>query len=177
MTGSRGFSKGGLVWLVQGVLLVYLVATNVQPAVFQYERAREVAKRTTTLNKDLGEFLVSRTPASAVVLTFAPALPIVASRAPVYSEGRYLIDSYGYMQYVNMGLEDKWLPKRTYGSAREAQLDTAAQEWMRRAAVTADYVVMDDRGRWQLSPETIAFVQSGRNAILRWTDTAIWERR
>jgi hypothetical protein len=165
------------VWSVQGLLLAFLLVTNIQPALVQYTLARQVADKTSTVLVSLGQFVVTNTPQSAAILTFAPALPIVASRAPASYDGQYLIDPYGYTQYLSMGLDKKWLPARTFGSPRQAQLQSAAQEWMRQAAAAADYVVMDDRGRYQLEPETVNAMRSDRTEILTWTDTAIWEKR
>lgn len=125
------------------------------------------------------------TPATARALVFEPNYAFLASRetAPA-GDGRYLLDIHAYMLYTNLGIEgDSWaglLTKRGQGVAGSEQTllwQEPAQEMVRQAFAGADYVVVDARARYLLTPETVDAIEAGSEPVTTFEDVTLRARR
>ena len=110
-----------------------------------------------------------RTSAPGVrVLAFEPNYAFLASRPLSGAQPeRFLVDSYGEMLYINLGIEQRalWdLLQAMLTEKKDALQPTfwgeAAQKQALSAFEQADYVVVDGRARYQLEPQTLAAMQT-----------------
>jgi hypothetical protein len=108
------------------------------------------------------------------VLAFEPNYAFLASRplSGANSE-RFLVDSYGEMLYVNMGIQERSLSSLTRAmlGAKKAKLQStfwqrAAQDQVLAAFRQAEYVVIDGRARYQLEPRTLVTIQEQSSEVL-----------
>jgi 4-amino-4-deoxy-L-arabinose transferase-like glycosyltransferase len=104
---------------------------------------------------------------STRVLAFEPSYTFLASRPPSGARAeRFLVDSYGEMLYLNLGVESlspaQLLHRVLSGSGPELQATfwrRPAQEAVLAAFQRADLVVLDGRARYQLEPQTMSTLQ------------------
>jgi len=117
---------------------------------------------------DVANYIRDHSAPDACVLVFEPNYVFLASRAPSgAATGRFLLDSYGEMLYVNLGIAERpWYELlRALVTGKKSSLQSTfwaqpAQEQVLAAFERADYVVIDGRARYQLQPQTLATIQA-----------------
>jgi hypothetical protein len=106
-------------------------------------------------------------PPGAPVLATDEQFDFLASRPPSQAAGRYLIDSYGHMIFLGLGLGERSWGDLLGDVARGAHSDDAYAV-MREPAPQADFlararqaalVVIHERGATRLLPQTLAAIQ------------------
>ncbi len=102
----------------------------------------------------LGSFVRSAIPSSSRVLSFEPAWLIAGGRLPDRVDGRLIVDSYGAMLMAATS------DGRRFSSATRAFADPASQLEISAALRASRFVILGDRGHWQLSEATQQWVRS-----------------
>jgi hypothetical protein len=169
---------GGAVWLP---LLRPDVAPTVRPTLVAYALALLPAlvllgpawQGFTTPTPDPIFALVARyvndaVPPGTPVLATDEQFDFLASRPPSQAAGRYLIDSYGHMIFLGLGLGERSWGDLLGDVARGAHSDDAYAV-MRAPAPQADFlararqaalVVIHERGASRLAPQTLAAIRA-----------------
>ena len=117
---------------------------------------------------NVADYLRRNSAPEARVLAFEPNYAFLASRPLAGARpGGFLVDSYGEMLYVNLGIEQRPLldlMKAMLVGKKDGLQPTfwgrTAQEQTLSAFEQADYVVVDGRARYQLEPQTLAAIQA-----------------
>jgi hypothetical protein len=117
---------------------------------------------------NVADYLRRSSAPEAKILAFEPNYAFLASRPLAGAQpDRFLVDSYGEMLYVNLGIEQRSMWSLVPGiiGGKKGALQTtfwgeAAQAQALAAFEQADYVVMDGRARYQLEPRTLAAMQT-----------------
>ncbi|MBC7261306.1 MAG: hypothetical protein H5T63_04755 [Chloroflexi bacterium] len=112
---------------------------------------------------EVAKFLSQYSQQQSTVLAFEPNYTFLASRPPAGAKpGRLLIDSYGEMLYINLGIEEKSIPvllKSLINGKKETLQEvfwrSPAQQQVLAAFERAEYVIIDGRARYQLEPQTL----------------------
>ncbi len=150
----------------QVAFCLFAVTTNWGPAQTQYAAAEAVSTFQTTLLRDISRVLATRTSPSGSIIVFHPASALAASRKMVGpGEGQFMIDSYGYMQYITLGLEEEWAPDSSSQGLMDLLHGEDAQARVEEIAGRADYILFEHRAGWQLNPETIDAMTRGYHLI------------
>ncbi|MGC8787268.1 MAG: phospholipid carrier-dependent glycosyltransferase, partial [Anaerolineae bacterium] len=116
---------------------------------------------------EIARFLSENTESQSVVLAFEPNYTFLASRPLAGAQpGHFLVDSYGEMLYVNLGIREKSLPALLNAvlSGRRERLQevfwrSPAQQQALAAFERADYVIIDGRARYQLEPQILKTIR------------------
>ncbi len=175
----RGFGSG--VILLLGIVSVGMLGGRI---VRQYRGILRMVDHTDSTYVQVAQYIQANSSPDAQVLVFEPNYTFLSSRAPAGArQGRFLVDSYGEMLYVNMGLEGRSLGELA-GAALAGQkpdLQTTfwrlpAQEYVLAAFERADYVVIDGRARYQLQPQTLSVIQSGSTEVFNFGVASVWKR-
>lgn len=173
----RGQRTGRIILAAQIALCAFVVLTNWGPAQIEYERGQAVASSQSTLLRDISRVLSNRTSPTDSVLDFFPAYTFTASRkivGPV--DGQFMIDGYGYMQYVGLGMEEGWLPDVSTSNIMDLLHGEIAQAKVLEIAKRADDILFDQRAGWQLNPQTIAAMTIGYHLIYTRGQFSLWAR-
>jgi hypothetical protein len=155
--------------------VAFFLLTNTSAAFKQYDLDEAISTFQSPNLRDVSRFLLTHSAPTAKVMAFEPAYTLVSSREPPRTAGgRFMIDSYGYMQYVNMGLENDWFPESTQLALMDALRGQDAQDVITEIAGRADYIIIEQRARWQLTPETLSEITHGRHVVYRSRGVAIY---
>ena len=117
---------------------------------------------------NLADYIRQHSAQDARVLVFEPNYTFLASRPPAGAQpGRFIVDSYGEMLYLNLGIQDKSLLSLTKAVLTGKKYKLQPMFWDKPAQVhtlaafeRAEYVVIDGRARYQLEPQTLAAMQA-----------------
>ncbi len=175
--GSRGRTDRRMVIAAQiGVALIALAgAASVGGA--QIAQARAIADQREANTRAIGRFLAANVPAEARVLALSPVYAILGSRSLAGNGAQnFLIDSYGAILYVNVGMEDAWMPEPFFQDIWSAIHFVDGQNEIVKAAANADVVVLDRQARWELTPETISAITSGYRQVFESGKLAVFAR-
>ena len=161
--GAVGLTLGGLALLA--ILAVGLGGGRIGA---QWAETLLLARETSPTYVDVADTLRQSSMSGAAVLVFEPNYTFLASRPPAGPRpGRFLVDSYGEMLYLNLGIAEQSMPElvRALLFVEEAELQRAfwrppAQAEVLSAFERAQYVVTDARARYQLHPETLATIEA-----------------
>ena len=167
--GTARATAGGLALLC--VLAVGLAAGGVAN---QWTDNLRLARETSPTYVAVADTLRQRSAPETTVLVFEPNYTFLASRPPAGPQpGRFLVDSYGEMLYVNLGIAEQSVPElvRALLFAQEDELQRTfwrpqAQADVLSAFERAQYVVTDGRARYQLHPETLAVIEAQSAELL-----------
>ncbi len=114
----------------------------------------------------VADYIRQHSSADALILAFEPNYTFLSSRAPAGAgPGRFFVDSYGEMLYVNLGIENRSLSDLVKAMLRDKpQLQPtfwreSGQHDVLSALDRAAYVIIDGRARYQLSPQILATVR------------------
>jgi 4-amino-4-deoxy-L-arabinose transferase-like glycosyltransferase len=152
--------------LVLAAIIVAGLSTGVITG--QWAETLRLARETSPTYVAMAEALRQSSEGGASVLVFEPNYTFLASRPPAGPRpGRFLVDSYGEMLYVNLGIAERSIPElvRALLSAGENELQRTfwrppAQADVLSTFERAQYVVTDARARYQLHPETLAVLEA-----------------
>jgi hypothetical protein len=174
-----GFSPG--VFLLLAVVSVGVLGGHVAR---QYQGIIHLVEHADSTYAHVAEYIQESSAPDAQVLVFEPNYTFLSSRAPAGAQqGRFLVDSYGEMLYVNLGLEG-----RSLGDLAAAALAgqkpvlqptfwrLPAQEHVLAAFEQADYVVIDGRARYQLQPQTLSVIQGRSTEVFAFGVASVWKR-
>jgi 4-amino-4-deoxy-L-arabinose transferase-like glycosyltransferase len=175
----RGIGPGMM--LLLGIVFVGILGGH---AVRQYQSIMHTVEHTDSTYARVAQYIQESSSPDAQVLVFEPNYTLLSSRTPAGArQGRFLVDSYGEMLYVNLGLEG-----RSLGDLAEAALaghkpdlqptfwHLPAQEHVLAAFSRADYVVIDGRARYQLHPQTLSVMQSRSTEVFAFGVASVWKR-
>jgi len=162
----RGRCAGPGAFVLLGVLAVGLVTGGIAR---QYGAMVQTLRETEMTYTEVASEIERHSSPETRVLVFEPNYTLLASRQPAgVQEGHFLLDSYGEMLYVNLGIRDRsfWELARGILTGSRDQLQSTfwarpAQEQVLAAFARADLVVVDGRARYQLEPRTLAEIQQG----------------
>jgi len=134
---------------------------------------------------EIAEYLTRNSSAGTKVLVFEPNYTFLASRVPAGAQpGRFLIDSYGEMLYVNLGIQGRSLlalAKAVFtnqkGELQRTFWGAQAQEQVLAAFDQAQYVIVDGRARYQLQPQTLAAIQARSTEVFVAGPASLREQR
>ncbi len=151
--------------LVAGVLLFGLLSGE---ALRQCTGIGNLLARSDPTYYNMADYLRRNSAPQARVLSFEPNYAFLASRPLAGTQpGRFLVDSYGEMLYVNLGIGQRSLldlVRAMLAGKKEGLQPTfwgrLAQEQVLSAFEQADYVIVDGRARYQLEPQTLAVIQA-----------------
>jgi len=153
-----------------GCILMTILAIGVLRGhiVHQYQDIMQRLGHTDATYAQVADYIQQNSSPDAQILVFEPNYTFLSSRPPAgVRAGQFLVDSYGEMLYVNLGVESQtlWeLAKAVWMGQKSALQPTfwrsPAQEAVLTAFERADYVVIDGRARYQLQPQTLAMIQS-----------------
>jgi hypothetical protein len=125
----------------------------------QLEAARAVARSRSTALRDVGEFLKKHTDPKVAPLAFDPTYGLVASRPPPRLEdGSVLIDSYGYLMFLNLGLADGEAHRSTAKDTATLLRGERGQRMLLQLAQRSDFVIIDSRAVMELSAQSRAIL-------------------
>ncbi len=134
--------------------------------VAQYKAIKQAIAGVESTYVQVADYIAWHSSPDALVLAFEPNYTFLSSRAPAgASPGRFFVDSYGEMLYVNLGIGNQSLSDLVKGivGARPQLQPTfwrePAQDSVLTAFDRAAYVVVDGRARYQLSPQALATVR------------------
>jgi hypothetical protein len=91
-------------------------------------------------------------------------------------DGQFMIDSFGYMQYVSLGMEDDWSPDSSNANIMDLLHGESAQSKVQEMAARADYILLEQRAGWQLNPETITAMTIGYHLIYTKGKVSLWAK-
>ena len=134
---------------------------------------------------DVADQIWRNSAADARVLVFEPNYTFLSSRPPAGTQaGRFLVDSYGEMLYVNLGIAEKPVLElaRSVLTAKKGQLQAtfwgaSAQQQALTAFEQAAFVVVDGRARYQLQPQTLATIQARSEEVFASGVASLRQRR
>jgi 4-amino-4-deoxy-L-arabinose transferase-like glycosyltransferase len=168
--GSPAWTLGGAhVTLGELALLAILVVGLALGGIGkQWAETLGLVQETSPTYVALADTLRQRTGEAATVLVFEPNYTFLASRPPAGPQpGRFFVDSYGEMLYVNLSIAQKSIPELVQALlfAEEDELQHTfwrppAQAAVLSAFERAQYVVTDARARYQLHPQTLATIEA-----------------
>ncbi|MGQ9492157.1 MAG: phospholipid carrier-dependent glycosyltransferase [Anaerolineae bacterium] len=132
----------------------------------QFAHIMRMLGETNSTYMEVAEFLSQNTLPQSMVLAFEPNYTFLSSRPLAgVRPGHFLVDSYGEMLYVNLGIrEDSLLAlinAMLTGQKEKLQLmfwRAPAQEVVLAAFDRAEYIIVDGRARYQLEPQTLATI-------------------
>jgi dolichyl-phosphate-mannose-protein mannosyltransferase len=164
---NRSSGRHKFVAAAQLLVAILLVITNLIPGVAQFETALDVPNLRSQVDlRPIRRFLATNTPANAQVLGFEPIYALIASRQPAGpSEDSFLVDSYGYLLYENIGLDENMFHPINGDDVTQVMHNEKGQQQIVGIAKRADYVVIDDRARQQLTLETLTMILQGRAQV------------
>ncbi len=173
---NRYDRRHALLLVAQGMVFIYLVITNLAAGITQYETAQDVPNLRSQIDlRPIRRFLAANTPADAHVLGFEPIFALTASRKPAGTKDNdYLVDSYGYMLYENMGLDTNWIPPTNDRDVLQVMHGERGQEQIVGVAKRADYIVIDDRARRQLTLESLSKILQRRLQVFETGQVVIY---
>jgi 4-amino-4-deoxy-L-arabinose transferase-like glycosyltransferase len=148
--------------------LIVILAAGVLAgkATLQYREIARLVEYSDSTYAAVAGYLREHSPPETTVLAFEPNYALLASR-PVAgpSIGEFLVDSYGGMLYINLGIEHQslwYLAKQVLTGQKEELQSTfwrqPAQQQVLAAFERADYVVVDGRARYQVEPKTLEMI-------------------
>lgn len=128
-----------------------------------------------------GAYLHDNAPREAEILVFEPNHTFLASRRPARAaDGTFFVDSHAYMLYINLGIKSATYAELVRQVAARAAADEQtvlwrqpAQDLIGNALNTYDYVVVDRRARYLLSPATLNRLESATTEVARFSDTSV----
>jgi 4-amino-4-deoxy-L-arabinose transferase-like glycosyltransferase len=177
---TRCLTLGGVALTL--VLLAGLVSGQLlqQPA-----QIATLLSQTDSIYVDVADQIRRNSAADARVLVFEPNYAFLASRPPAGAQvGHFLVDSYGEMLYVNLGIPERSLPELAYSvlMAKKGQLQATfwgapAQQQALAAFEQAAFVVVDGRARYQLQPQTLAAIQARSEEVFSSGIASLRQRR
>jgi Dolichyl-phosphate-mannose-protein mannosyltransferase len=166
-----------IVLTAQVLVCAFAILINWGAAQTQLERAQAVASVRSTLTRDISRVLSRRTSLTGSVLNFFPAYALAASRKMVGpADGQFMIDSFGYMQYVSLGMEDDWSPNSSNPNIMDLLHGESAQSKVQEMAARADYILLEQRAGWQLNPETITAMTIGYHMVYTKGQVSLWAK-
>ena len=172
---ERGHSR--IILTAQVVVCLFAALTNWGAAQTQLVSARDVATPNTTFLREISRALSRWTTPTGTVLGFSPAYTLVASRRLVGpGDGQFMIDSFGYMQYISLGMEDDWLPDSPHPSIMDLLHGERAQSKIQEIAAQADYILLEPRAAWQLLPTTIDAMTAGYRLVYTRGKISLWAK-
>ena len=103
-----------------------------------------------------------------MVLGFEPIYALVASRQPAgATRNSFMIDNYRYLLYKNVGVDESWIPPLSNPNILDVMGGRRGQEQISSIAQHADYVIIDDRARNQLTQDSMRQILLGRSQIFQ----------
>jgi hypothetical protein len=158
----RGMSPGLVIAL--GILAIGLMTGGIAR---QFGDMVQNLKQTETTYTEVASYIQLHSSPEARVLVFEPNYTFLSSRPPAgIQEGHFLVDSYGEMLYLNLGIRDRSLWELATGALTEPKGQLQPTFWARPAQEEvlatferATLVVVDGRARYQLEPQTLAEIQ------------------
>lgn len=149
-------------WMLVAIVVLGLLGGQIAG---QYNAIDQAIAGADSTYLQVAHYLRRHSSPDALVLAFEPNYTFLSSRAPAgAAPGRFFVDSYGEMLYVNLGIENQSLSDLARGTLGEKpQLQPTfwrepAQSSVLSAFDRAAYVVIDGRARYQLSPQILAAV-------------------
>jgi len=170
-------TEGHIHWLTLGALTfltILLIGLVRGPVVNQYMNIVQMLSQTSPTYTKIADYLNQNSSTEAKVLVFEPNYTFLSSRPPAGAQpGHFIVDSYGQMLYVNLGIQERSL-LTLVGAVLTDQKDglqpmfwrAPAQEQVLAAFAQAQYVIIDGRARYQLQPQTLAAIQARSTEVL-----------
>jgi hypothetical protein len=151
-------------WMLIAVVVLGLLGGQI---VSQYRAIEQAVAGVESTYLRVADYIRRHSSPDAMVLAFEPNYTFLSSRAPAGAgPGRFFVDSYGEMLYVNLGIEYRSLSDLVKGMLGDKpQLQPTfwrepAQDSVLSAFDHAAFVVIDGRARYQLSPPILARVRA-----------------
>jgi len=175
-------------WLAVGravLLLVLLAGLTSGQLLQQPAQIATLLSQTNSTYVDVADQIRRNSVADAKVLVFEPNYAFLASRPPAGAQvGHFLVDSYGEMLYVNLGIAERPVLElaRSVLTAKKGQLQAtfwgaSAQQQALTAFEQAAFVVVDGRARYQLQPQTLAAIQARSEEVFASGVASLRQRR
>jgi hypothetical protein len=160
----------------RATVFIYLVITNLTAGITQYQTALDVPNLRSHIDlRPVRRFVATNTPPDARVLGFEPIYALIASRKPAGTkDSDLLVDSYGYMLYENLGIDATWIPPNEGREVLQVMHGERGQKQVVGIARNADYIVIDDRARRQLTLESLSKILEGRLQVFETGQVVIY---
>ncbi len=134
---------------------------------------KEIGQKSTAYT-EIAEYLAQNTEPDTSILTFEPNYTFLSSRRLVGSApGRWLVDSYGEMLYLNLGIGNMSVQELTAAvatgkrsSLQETFWRAPAQRQIEMAFERAEYVIVDGRARYQVQPPLLSRLEARSVEVL-----------
>ena len=159
---------------IQIGLVVYALL-NYELVQHEYVLARQLAEKPSVVLHQVNDFLIKHTSPQAKILAFEPIHVIVASRQLAgLTSNTSLVDNYGYLLYVGLGLEKDGFPGKTSNDALQVFHRPESQARIIQIAAQADCVITDYRSAFELIDSSFSAITAGRKKIYDADDVQIY---
>ena len=163
------------------ILMVGLVTGKITA---QYSGIMRMVERISPVYNEMADYLRQNTLPQDRILVFEPNYTFLSSRSPAgMQSGHFLVDSYGEMLYVNLGIPEGslWQLAETVLTGKKDELQRTfwrapAQERVLTAFEQAEYVVIDGRARYQLKPQTLTVIKARSSRVFMTGVASLWKR-
>jgi len=176
LRSAQSFGLGPEYRLLLPIAVILGVVILGAPAMWrQWQATLAALEETRPEYAQMGRYLAENTSPEAVILTLDPVYTFLGGRRLAGpDENHYLLDSYGRMLYVNMGLAEADLGQSLIRLVTQRHKDRAvdvfhrlpAQAEILRAFCRADYVILEHRAERQLAPETLAAIRQASQPVI-----------
>jgi hypothetical protein len=182
--GERCDWAWGVVRYAPAVALVALVVLAAPRLQTQAQGVAGVLDSTKPAHADVGVYLKDNTPATTRVLVFEPNYAFLGSRELARTgDGQFFVDSHADMLYVNLGIKERGWADLVSAALRRQQQDEQSLAWelpaqdqVLAAFSHSDYVVIDHRARYLLSPETLKAIEDASLPVFTTSDVVLRQR-
>lgn len=166
---------------VPALLAMLVLVAGMTRVSGQMAADRQIAEATKPAHVQVAQYLRDNTPAESRILVFEPNYTFLAGREPArLRSGKMFLDSHAQMLYSNLHIKERAWGDLLAAIFRRGPQDEQALLWQEPAQqevldafAMADYVIIDRRARYVLSPASLDAIEQASGELQTFDDVTV----